>query len=310
METTYRQLKTILCADVSEYSKLMETNEQRTHTHLCARLSLIANLIDHYNGVTLRTEGDSVLASFDDATDALQCAIKIQIASAEQNKTLRQQEQLWLRIGINSGNAIIDNGEVFGNCVNIAARLESIAKPGGIVISESVFNFVENLLFYDYTYLGSHRLKNIVTPIKLYRVPLETEKINEYSSFFITHLNKYYLKPSAAIAVSFSFVLFVSLLIQNNQTNITKDNTGYTSSITSSINTKNNKQDVLNIRQKYVLNQKIIQQSKQNEVYLFDQALKLDLSNDDYKLDTKKFILVEDQPSSTEIMPANVFWNY
>jgi len=148
--TTYRELKTVLFADVAGYARLTESNEELTHSNLCARYSLISNLVDHHNGVIHRTEGDSVLATFTSATSALQCAVDIQNTSSEQNQDLLDEEHLCFRIGINCGEVLIDNDEAFGNCVNIAKRLESLAAPGEIVFSKALFTHVHRTLPYKY----------------------------------------------------------------------------------------------------------------------------------------------------------------
>ncbi len=217
--TTYRELKTILFADVAEYARLTETNEELTHSNLCVRFSLISNLVRHHNGVIHRTEGDSVLATFASPTKALQCAVDIQTSSFEQNETLQKEENLSFRIGINCGEVIIDSGETFGNCVNITKRLESLAEPGGIVFSESLFSHVHRTLPYKYKCLGQHRLKNLHNSIKAYKVCLNQKGSYISNTTFFNCRIKKPLFPIFTYAFSTACALFFAYHIGTAQLN-------------------------------------------------------------------------------------------
>lgn len=230
--TTYRELKTVLFADVAEYSRLVESNEDLTHLNLCTRFSLISNLIRHHNGVIHRTEGDSVLATFSAATSALQCAIDIQSASCEQNNNLGSGNNLSFRIGINCGEVLIDNGEAYGNCVNVAKRLESLAKPGEIIFSETYFDHVHRTLPYNYKYLGKHHLKNLKQKVKVYSLANHSKPSTAaFTSRISFTLNDSFLPVSAlATAVFFSFFIayyldFNHYLVEENNLPVYLDNT-------------------------------------------------------------------------------------
>ncbi len=219
--STHRELKTILFADVAEYARLTEINEDRTHDNLCARYSLITNLIRHHNGVIHRTEGDSLLATFSATSNALQCAVDIQSISSDHNESLSNCEKFKLRIGINCGEVLIDNGEAFGNCVNIAKRLEAFAKPGEIVFSEALFNHVHRKLPYNYSYRGKHHLKNIHKPVKIYSVSLNQNfsltRINIFSAFALKLKDSFL--PIFTYAISITCVIFIAFHIAFDKTN-------------------------------------------------------------------------------------------
>ncbi len=250
--STHRELKTILFADVAEYARLTEKNEDRTHANLCARYSLISNIIRHHCGVIHRTEGDSLLATFTSTSNALQCAIDIQSISSEHNETLSSNEKFKLRIGINCGEVLIDNGEAFGNCVNIAKRLEAFAKPGEIIFSETLFNHVHRKLPYKYCYKGKHRLKNIHKSLKIYSVSLKQNnsvtKIKIFSDFSFK-LKSSFL-PIFTYAISIFCVVFIAFYIGTEKTNTnyifskasqnSKDNHDKTSNNKNSLTIKTN----------------------------------------------------------------------
>lgn len=221
--TTHRELKTVLFADVAGYARLTESNEELTHSNLCDRFSLISSLIRHHNGVIHRTEGDSILATFPAATHALQCAVDIQTASSEQNNNIDNEISLRFRIGINCGEVLLDKGEAFGNCVNIAKRLEAIAKPGEIVFSETLFSHVHRILPYKYRYLGKKHLKNLKKRLKIYSIRLaqETQSINFLSA--IKHKICGNISPAPALTIAVALLLFSNNLsfggIQRGQFN-------------------------------------------------------------------------------------------
>jgi len=206
--TTYRELKTVLFADVAGYARLTESNEELTHTNLCTRFSLISSLVHHHNGVIHRTEGDSVLASFPAATSALQCAVDIQNASSEHNSNLDSSANLSFRIGINCGEVLLDEGEAFGNCVNIAKRLESIAKPGEIIFSETFFNHVHHTLPYNYKYLGRKHLKNIKRSLKLYSIHLSKNSQPSNALFKLSDKFSNTFSPLSIFTIAVAFLLF------------------------------------------------------------------------------------------------------
>ena len=205
--STYRELKSVLFADVAGYARLTESNEELTHHNLCVRFSQISSLIHHYDGLIHRTEGDSVLATFTSATNALQCAVDIQASSLEQNKSLKEEDSINFKIGINCGEVLIDSGEAFGNCVNIAKRLESNSNPGNIVFSETFFSHVHQTLPYKYEYLGKRALKNINHPIKIYSISLQHKPVLPDLKTILSNGTRRYLLPLSTAAVT-ALVLF------------------------------------------------------------------------------------------------------
>ncbi|HEX4184464.1 MAG TPA: adenylate/guanylate cyclase domain-containing protein [Stellaceae bacterium] len=165
-----RKLAAILHADVVGFSRLMGQDEAGTHQALGALRRAIDPLIAAHGGRIVGTAGDSLLADFSSVVDALNCAIEMQRAAREINDPLPPERRLELRIGVNLGDVIIDGDNIFGDGVNIAARLEALAQPGTVCISHTVYEHVRNKLDLDYRPLGSHRVKNIAGPVRAYAV--------------------------------------------------------------------------------------------------------------------------------------------
>jgi adenylate cyclase len=165
-----RKLAAILHADVAGFSRLMGEDETGTHQALNKLRSAVDPLIAAHGGRIVGTAGDSVLADFSSVVDALGCAIEMQRASREVNDPLPPERRLELRIGVNLGDVIVDGDNIFGDGVNIAARLEALAQPGTVCISQTVYDQVRNKLDLDYRSLGSHRVKNIAEPVRAYAV--------------------------------------------------------------------------------------------------------------------------------------------
>ena len=167
-----RKLAAILCADVVGYSRLTGEDEEGTHRRVSASLDAIAALIARYHGEVLNYAGDSVLADFTTVTDALCCAAAIQMDLKRCNQELAEDRKVRFRIGVNLGEVIVDRDEIFGDGVNVAARLEGLAEPGGICISGAVYDAVGAKLPLDYRFLGEQQVKNIVKPVRAYRAEL------------------------------------------------------------------------------------------------------------------------------------------
>ena len=165
-----RKLAAILHADVVGFSRLMGLDEAGTHRVLGELRRAVDPLIASYGGRIVGTAGDSLLADFSSVVDALNCAIEIQLASRTINDPIPVDRRLELRIGVNVGDVIIDGGDIFGDGVNIAARLQALARPGTVCISHNVYEQVRNKLDLDYHPLGSHRVKNIAEPVRVYAV--------------------------------------------------------------------------------------------------------------------------------------------
>ncbi len=163
-----RRLTNIFSADVLGYSRLMGLDEAGTLAVLNDYKSIMAGLIAEHRGRIVSTAGDGVLAEFPSSVMAVQAAVDIQRQLAERNQKLEPDRQMWFRIGINLGDVIVEHDDIFGDDVNIAARLQSMAEPGGILISGTVFDQVKNKLGLSFHFLGPQRLKNIDAEVPVY----------------------------------------------------------------------------------------------------------------------------------------------
>jgi class 3 adenylate cyclase len=165
-----RKLVAILAADVEGYSRLMEIDEEGTLATLSAHRTITDELIAGHAGRIFGTAGDSVLAEFASVFSAVQCAIDIQEALAEANSTIPEDRRLRFRIGINVGDVMVKDGDIFGDGVNIAARLEGLSKPGGICISRGVRDHIRYKLPHSFEDLGEQAVKNIAQPVRVFRL--------------------------------------------------------------------------------------------------------------------------------------------
>ena len=163
-----RKLVAILNADVVGYSSLMDDNEAETILTLKNYFSVIETLIDHNRGRVVDIVGDNLLAEFNSAVDAVNCGTEIQQEIAQRNTELPDNRKMQFRIGINVGDVVEENGRIYGDGVNIAARIESLSNAGGICISGRVFDQVENKLDLKFDFLGEQKVKNIERPIRVY----------------------------------------------------------------------------------------------------------------------------------------------
>ena len=169
-EDVTRKLAAIFYADVAGYSRLTGQDEEGTHRRVSAYLDAITEAIVEHNGVVLHFAGDAILADFATVSDALICAVNIQNDLDDRNGDLPADRKVQFRIGVNLGEVIVDRGEIFGNGVNVAARLESLAKPGGICISAAVFDSIGTKLPLEYEFMGEQSVKNIAEPVRAYTV--------------------------------------------------------------------------------------------------------------------------------------------
>jgi adenylate cyclase len=166
-----RKLAAILHADVVGFSRLMGEDEAGTHRALGELRRAVDPLIASHRGRIVGTAGDSLLADFSSVVEALNCAVEIQRAARAINDPIPSDRRLELRIGVNLGDVIVDDGgEIFGDGVNIAARLQALAQPGTVCISHTVYEQVRDKLDLDYHPLGSHHVKNIAKPVRAYAV--------------------------------------------------------------------------------------------------------------------------------------------
>ena len=169
-----RRLAAILAADVAGYSRLMGVDEEGTLTALKAhRSELIDPKITEHRGRIVKTTGDGALVEFASAVDALRCAVEIQNGMIERNAEVPQNRRIEFRIGINVGDIIIDGNDIFGDGVNVAARLEGLAEPGGISVSDRVHQDTQGKFDFVFEDTGEQQLKNIARPVRVYRVLLD-----------------------------------------------------------------------------------------------------------------------------------------
>jgi adenylate cyclase len=170
-----RKLTAILSADVKGYSRLMGTDEEATVRTLQGYKEVMAGFIQHHRGRVVGTAGDSVLADFASVVDAVRCAVEIQNELKTRNADLPENRRMEFRIGINLGDVIEEGDTIYGDGVNIAARLEGLAEAGGICISGGAYEQIENKLPLRYDYLGEHEVKNIAKPVRVYKAQIEPE---------------------------------------------------------------------------------------------------------------------------------------
>ncbi|MBI3304547.1 MAG: hypothetical protein HYZ72_20990, partial [Deltaproteobacteria bacterium] len=168
-----RKLTAILSADVQGYSRLMGQDEEATIRTLTAYREVMATLIRQYRGRVVDSPGDNLLAEFASVVDAVQCAVEIQQALKARNTELPLERKMEFRLGLNVGDVVVEGERLYGDGVNIAARLENLAEPGGICISGTVYDQVETKLALEYEHLGEQTVKNIVKPVRVYRVRME-----------------------------------------------------------------------------------------------------------------------------------------
>jgi adenylate cyclase len=166
-----RRLAAILAADVAGYSRLIEADEEGTLGRLKAlRAEIIDPKIAGHKGRIVKTTGDGLLVEFASVVDAVRCAAELQAAMAESNAALPPECRISFRIGINMGDIVVEDGDIFGDGVNVAARLEGLAEPGGICVSARVHEDAAGRLDLGFEDIGEQSLKNIARPVRVYRV--------------------------------------------------------------------------------------------------------------------------------------------
>lgn len=172
-EAIHRKLAAIFSADVAGYTRLMQNDEMATLNLLSRYRAIMADLIKQHNGRVVDAVGDNLMAEFSSVVDAVQSAIAVQKELANQNGALAPERRMEFRIGINVGDVIQEGERIYGDGVNIAARLEKLASPGGICISKIAHDHIESKLPFGYEYLGEVSVKNLSKPLAAYRVILE-----------------------------------------------------------------------------------------------------------------------------------------
>jgi adenylate cyclase len=177
-ERVERRLAAILAADVVSYSRLIGVDEEGTLRQLKAiQAELIGPRIAAHNGRIFKTTGDGLLAEFGSVVDALRCASEVQTGLAERNAGIASEARIEFRIGIHQGDIVVENGDIFGDGVNIAARLEELAKPGGICVSERVREDAAGKLDLPFADRGEQRLKNIARPVHVYAIDAQSHSL-------------------------------------------------------------------------------------------------------------------------------------
>lgn len=174
-ERANRKMSAILSADVKGYSRLMSVDEEGTVKALNDCRDIIARCVNDHRGRVVDSPGDNVLAEFVSTVEAVKCAVKIQEDLKVRNADLPESRRMEFRIGVNLGDIIEEEGRIYGDGVNIAARLEGLSEAGGICISGTAFDHVKNKLSLGYQYVGEQIVKNIPDPIRAYKVLMEPE---------------------------------------------------------------------------------------------------------------------------------------
>ncbi len=165
-----RRLATILIADVAGYSRMMGENEEQTVQVLRGHREIFDALLAQHRGRIFNTAGDAILAEFPSAVEAVRCATEIQSALRTRNEHLPEEQRMWFRIGVNLGDVIVQGHDLLGDGVNVAARIQTIAEPGGVCISGSVYDQIQNKLSLQFRLLGERSFKNIAQPIRTFSI--------------------------------------------------------------------------------------------------------------------------------------------
>ena len=171
-ESQSRRLAAILAADIAGYSALMGADEARTVRDLKGHQAVVLPMIGEFGGRIIDTAGDGILAEFPSVVNAVKCAVAIQSKMAERNIGIEPERRMQFRVGINVGDVVFDEARVYGDGINVAARLEGIAEPGGICISSKVYEEISGRIDLAYEDMGQQQLKNIARPVRAYRVRL------------------------------------------------------------------------------------------------------------------------------------------
>lgn len=197
-ENVIRRLAAIFSADVKGYSRLMRDDEVATVRMLNAYRELITTLIQQHHGRVVDSPGDNILAEFSSVVDGVQAAVAIQKELKTRNTKLPSVRKMEFRVGINLGDIIVEEERIYGDGVNIAARLEAMADPGGICISRTAYDQIEDKLPLGYEYLGERTAKNIPKPISAYKVLVEPEDLTQKLKRWTTKHTKMSKTPEKA----------------------------------------------------------------------------------------------------------------
>jgi len=213
-QKTIRKLRAILSADVKGYSLLMADNELATIATLKSYRQKMTILIQQHQGRVVDSPGDNILAEFASAVDAVKCAVKIQEELKERNAELSEDRKMQFRIGINIGDVVQDADRIYGDGVNVAARIEGLAEPGGICISRGVCDHVKKKLKLGFKYLGEHAVKNISEPVRVYKVltsPEEVGRIVGERKAIPNHGRKFFFAASVMLILGITAAILWNL---------------------------------------------------------------------------------------------------
>lgn len=202
-ERAKRKLIAILSADVKGYSRLMQDDESLTIRTLKAYREMMASFIQEYSGRVVDSPGDNVLAEFGSVVDAVECSVKVQQELKEKNAGLPESRRMEFRIGVNLGDVVEDEDRIYGDGVNIAARIEGLAEGGGICISKKAYKEVKSKLNLGYEYLGEHTVKNIAEPVPVYQVLMEPEAAGKIIGEKRTRLARWHWAAVAVVVLIF-----------------------------------------------------------------------------------------------------------
>lgn len=180
-ESCDRRLTGIFYADIADYSRLTEQDEEGTHHLLVESMKIMEAHVAANNGRVAHFAGDAILAEFRDADSALHCAINVQLSARQLNAHLHANQQVLFRIGVNFGDVIADHGDIFGNAVNLATRLEKLAHTGGICVSESIMNDLKNHPSFKFVAMGKQYVKNISKPVQAFWIEFDAEQVENFA---------------------------------------------------------------------------------------------------------------------------------
>ena len=203
-----RKLVAILSADVKGYSRLMGEDEEGTIRTLNTYKEVMSSLIQQQRGRVVDAPGDNVLAEFGSVVDAVRCAVEIQKELKTRNADLPENRRMEFRIGVNLGDVVEDGEQILGDGVNIAARLESLSEAGGICISGTAYDQVENKLSIGYEYLGEQTVKNITKPVRVYRVLMGPDVTGKVVGEKKIEPRRWQ-RPTLALVVAFIFLITI-----------------------------------------------------------------------------------------------------
>jgi adenylate cyclase len=209
-----RKLTAILCADVFGYSRLMGEDEEATLRTLSSHRKLIDSLIERHHGRFVNSAGDSVLAEFASVVNAVQCAVEIQTTLKAENANLPPERRMEFRIGVNLGDVMVDGAQIYGDGVNVAARLENLAEPGGICISSTVHEQVRDKLALIYEDAGEQEVKNIARPVRVWRVLAESGA-DAKPSMRTQRVPRKYVRPGIFSLAGLALIATVIVFVQH-----------------------------------------------------------------------------------------------